>query len=192
MKNRYNLKDSNFTSLADKALLFFLQNPLSEVYLREYSRILKISPNTAQRFLDRFSSQGYILEQRKGNLRYFRSNLSSIVFRYLKIVLSLKKIESSKIVELMKNKGVSHLVLFGSVAEGKDDDKSDLDLVILSSNKKSILEDLINIQKSFFQEINFKIFSWSEWKEQSKINPSFYLDVITKGIALIGEKPVVI
>ena len=48
MKKRYNYP------LMLKALEYFVLNPYSEIYLREYARETGISINSAQRFLDYF------------------------------------------------------------------------------------------------------------------------------------------
>jgi len=40
-------------------------------------------------------------------------------------------------------------------------------------------------------EINVKIFSFTEWKKQKNDNKGFYEDVISTGINLIGEMPLV-
>lgn len=188
MKNRY---DKTEQPLSERALEFFLRHPSQEVYLREYGRILKISPNSAQRFLERFVAQGYLIEQRRGHLRYFKANLSSLTLRQLKITSSLKELESNGTLSLLQASGASHALLFGSVAEGKDDEESDIDILVIASAKEEVRKAVLMIQKRLSREVNTYIFSWSEWKGQAKTNKAFYLDAITKGIALIGEKPLV-
>lgn|SRR3989338_3806330 len=178
--------------LVEKALQFFLQHPSQEVYLREYGRILKISPNSAQRFLNQFVAQNYLIERKIGHLRYFKANLESIIFRQLKVTASLKELELRGVLYLLRDSGTSHAVLFGSAAHGTNDEESDMDIVVITSSKEDVRKALSVIQKSFSQELSVQIFSWSEWKEQAKANKAFYLDVITKGIALIGEKPIVL
>ncbi|MBI2110194.1 hypothetical protein HYT51_00230, partial [Candidatus Woesearchaeota archaeon] len=69
-----------------------------------------------------------------------------------------------------------------------DDKKSDIDLLIIGKNKYLNLEkftDKIN------KEITSHIFSWSEWNENAKKNKAYYLDVITYGIPIYGELPIV-
>ena len=164
MKKGYNL-------LVLKALEFFISNPYDEIHLREFSRKMEISPNTAQRFLDLFLKEDFIKEERKANLRYFKANLDNIVFRQIKIAYSLKKIKDLNILrELEKNNFLS-VVLFGSVAKGEDDEKSDLDLVCIGPNKKINLNKL---QEKVDRELNIHIFSFAEWKKQSKLNKAFY------------------
>ena len=190
MKNRYNKNGK--MSLVERALEFFIQHPSQEVYLREYGRLLKISPNSAQRFLNRFVGIGYLIEKKRGKLRYFKANIESLVFRQLKIIASLKELELKGVLSLLKECGASHAVLFGSVAQGTDDEKSDIDIVVISSSKEDVRKALAGVQKNFSRELSAQIFSWAEWKQQANTNKAFYLDVVTKGISLIGEKPVVL
>ncbi|MCA9485661.1 MAG: hypothetical protein KC506_02355, partial [Nanoarchaeota archaeon] len=122
MKKSYNCMKKEYKELLVlKALRFFIENPNEEVYLRDFARKLNISPNSAQRFLDRFVNESWIVDERKGNLRYFRANLDSVTFRQIKITFSLKNIEQSGFIEECKKEGFTHCVLFGSVAKGLND-----------------------------------------------------------------------
>jgi len=180
MIHKYNL-------LILKALEFFIIDPYREIYLREFSRKLKISPNTAQRFLNLFLKEDLITEERKANLRYFKANLNNIVFRNIKLTHSLKKIKDTGLIDHLK-KDSSSVILFGSIAKGLDDKNSDIDLVCIG-NKKNI--NITEIQEKINQELNIHIFNLSEWKKQKKINKAFYQDVISEGINLIGEIPII-
>ncbi|MCK5149541.1 nucleotidyltransferase domain-containing protein [Candidatus Pacearchaeota archaeon] len=179
-----------YSFLVLKALNFFVENPYEEIHLREFSRKLKISLNSAQRFLNLFLNENLIKDERKANLRYFKANLDSIVFRNIKLIFSLKKVEDSGIIKALEKK-VSYVVIFGSIAEGLDDEKSDIDLLVIGKDKKKIREIIFQYQKKFDRELNSHIFSWFEWKKQAKINKAFYQEVITKGVCLVGEKPIV-
>jgi len=181
MKKGYNL-------LVLNALGFFVENPYEEIHLREFSRRLKISVNSSQRFLGLFLNEGLIKEEKKANLRYFKANLDSIVFRNIKITISLKKLENSGLIGALKEI-VSYAVLFGSMAKGFDDFKSDIDLVCIGSNAKEIKDIIVKYQEKIDKEIIPHIFSWPEWKKQANANKAFYQDVISTGINLIGEMP---
>jgi predicted nucleotidyltransferase len=171
-----------------ETLKFFLDNPYSEVYLREFARKNKITPNTAQRFLELFLKQGLIVETRKANLRYFKANIENIFFKHLKITYSIKKITDSGLIDFLKENTFSIVILFGSVAKGEDDKNSDIDLVCIGPNKKISLTEF---EKKLGKEINAHFFTYAQWKKQEKTNPAFYQEVISTGINLIGEKPII-
>ena len=183
MKKGYNL-------LILKALKFFVDNPYEKIHLREFSRKLKISLNSSQRFLNLFLEKEFIIEKREANLRYFQANLESIVFKNIKLTFSLEKINKSGIINNLKEK-VFSFVLFGSVAEGKDDLKSDYDFLIISKNNQEIKKIFSEFEGKFHKEINLHIFTLDKWKEQAKINKAFYQEILAKGVCLIGEKPII-
>lgn len=172
-----------------KALNFFIESPYDEIYLREYARKLKISPNSAQRFLEYFLKQGFVFDFRKGNLRYFKANLNSITFKHIKIAFSLKQLEDSGLINELNNY-VAHCVLFGSMAKGLDDLKSDLDILIIGKDKVKIKTILSDFQLKFKRIINLQVFTDSDWIKQKKENKAFYQEIVSNGINLIGETPI--
>jgi len=186
MKNNKN-KDV-YGLLVLRALEFFIENPYEEIYLREFSRKLKISPNTAQRFLDLFLKEDFINEEKKANLRIFKANLDNIVFRQIKITYSIKKIRNSGLIDFLKEK-FSSVILFGSIAKGLNEDKSDIDLVCIGKDIKKI--NSYDFEKKLKKEINLHIFSRGKWKKQATENKAFYQDIIVDGINLIGEIPII-
>jgi len=180
MEDSYNL-------LVLKALEYFIDNPYEEVYLREFSRKLKISPNTAQRFLDLFLKQGLIKEEKKANLRYFKANLDNVVFRFIKKTYIIKKLQESGLIDHL-TKNFSNVILFGSSSKGVDDRNSDIDLVCIGKGR---VQGVDVFEERLDKEINVHVFSLAEWKKQKKDNRAFYQDVISDGINLIGEVPIV-
>jgi len=179
-----------YNPLMFRALEFFINNPYEEIHLRGFSRRVKISLNSSQRALKLFLNEELIKEERKANLRYFKANLDSLVFKYIKKTYSIKKIINLGLIESLKNE-VSHLVLFGSIAKGEDDKNSDIDLLGISANKNKVKKIIFNYYKKVDREINFHVFSWAEWKKQKEQNKAFYQEIISTGINLIGGVPIV-
>ncbi len=177
--------DNNLLIL--KCLNYFVENPYDKVYLREFSRKIQISLNSTQRFLDLFLKEGLILEERISNHRYFKANLDSVVFRQIKKTFFVKRVVDSGLVGAL-GKISSSVILFGSCAKGTNDLKSDIDLVVISKNKKEVYEIISKFQKKFSQELSPHVFTFSEWKKQKRENKAFYEDVVSEGIELSGEK----
>ena len=178
-------KEDNILVL--KGIRYFLENPHSEVYLREYSRILEISPNTAQRFLELFLKEKLITDERKANLRYFKANTENIVYRQLKIALSMKEFNDAGIVKYLEKTGVISAVLYGSVAKGLDDKESDIDLLIISNKKNKL--NFNECEKRLGREITSQEYTLGEWEKIKSSNKAYYQEVMSTGITLIGEKP---
>jgi len=173
-----------------KVLKYFFENPYQEVYLRDLSRKLKLSPFAVKKYSDFLIKAGLIKDEKKANLRYFKANIYSLLFKHLKIAWNIDKIVKSGLIKTITNKSqsVSSIVLFGSVAKGEDTKESDIDLVVIGS-KKYI--DVSEVELKLKKTINLHTFSWAEWKKQTKSNAAFYSDVIMYGIPLYGELPLV-
>lgn len=172
-----------------KPLVFFFDNPYSEVYLREIARRLKMSPSTLWRSINVLEKDGLIQIRREKNGTFLKPTFSN-EFKMLKVAYTLSKIEEKKIVEIISKKagGLSSILLYGSAARGEDDEKSDYDfLVIAAKCNVSSLE----ISEKLGRESAIQIYSISEWRDVSKKNRAFYLEVISNSIALKGEKPVI-
>lgn len=188
MKKRYNNRDGFFEDiLILKCLKFFFENPYEKIHLREFSRKMKVSLNTSQRFLNLFLRQDFVQESREANLRYFKANLNSLTFKHLKIAFSLKELEKSGLNSYLAER-FSQVVLFGSIAKGINDANSDIDLVCIGIKKEL---DLFEFNKKLKKEINVHFFNITSWRKQKQENKAFYQDVISTGINLIGEMPII-
>ncbi len=170
-------------------LELFIKNPYERYYLREASRILNISPMTVKRAFDLLVKEGLLLREEFKNQILFRANMNSAAFKHLKIAYNLAWLEEKDVVEFLKEMltGLSSLVLYGSYAKGENDEKSDIDLLVISSSKKRDIPLLDLLGK----DTSLSIFTPAEWKEQAEKNKAFYIDVITEGIVLFGTRPVV-
>ena len=168
----------------------FIKNPYERYYLREASRILDISPMTVKRALDIFVHERLLVREKFKNQILYRANINSAAFKHLKIAYNLAWLEEKGIVDFLRENitGLSSLILYGSLAKGENDEKSDIDLlaISLSSKKRDI-----GLMELLGKETSLTLFTPAEWKEQAKKNKAFYMDVITEGIVLFGTRPVV-
>ncbi len=172
-----------------KTASFFIEHPYKEIYLREFGKKLKISVFAAKKYLDMLLKEQFIKEERKANLRYFKANVGSLFYKYEKIAFAMRKLQKAELVEYIISKAnASSIVLFGSVAKGENEEKSDIDIVIIGNNKLINFEE---VEKKIGAKINEHRFKWNEWKQTSEKNKAFYYDVISYGIPIYGELPIV-
>ncbi len=173
-----------------KMIQYFLENPYKEVYLRELAKKLKISPFAVKKYSSLLLKESFIEEERKGNLRYFRANAQNKFYKQLKKAFSVKKIMQSGLPRFIEKNipAVSSIILFGSLAKGEDDENSDIDLLIIGKDKHI---DFSEYEKKLGKTINTHIMLWSEWKKNYEKNRAFYYDIITHGIPLKGDLPLV-
>ena len=173
-----------------KVLQFFFSHPYKEVYLRELARKANVSVFSAKQAVDGLVKKKILVERKNGNMRYIKPNMDNLFLKHLKIAFSIKKIEESGLISYLAESipALSSIILFGSIAKGEDDEKSDLDLLVIGQRKKI---DLSDFEKKIGREINAVVMRWAEWREHAKNDRAFYRDVITNGIILYGNMPVI-
>ncbi len=173
-----------------KTLRFFIDCPYQEVYLRQLAKKTGLSPFAIKKYADFLIEEGLILEDKRANLRYFKANINNPFFKHLKIAFNVNLLQKSGLINhLTENiSNVSSIILFGSMAKGLDDEKSDADILVIGKEKHMDLEKFEEIIK---RNISMHVFGWSEWNKKAKTDKAFYLEIITTGICMYGEKPVI-
>ncbi len=167
----------------DNILEMFIMNPEKGFHVREIARKLKKSPTTISKYLKNYEKLGILRSEKKFNHLLFMANLSEN-FRHKKIMFNLDRIDSSGLVEFLKNKldYPEAVILFGSWARGKNSGESDLDLLIISPNKKEL--DLKKFSNKL-GEVQLFILSRSEIDKMKKDNPEL-LNSFVNGLVLEG------
>jgi len=174
-----------------KALEYFFDEPYQEVYLRELARRVELSVFSLKSAVDDLVGDGLLVERRVGRLRYLRANLDSLFFRCLKVAFNVKKILDCGIVEFLKQgvPAVSSVVLFGSWAKGENDSKSDVDLLVIG--QRPVEFDVSAFEARLKGGLELIVMRWSEWRRKAQEDRAFYLEIITDGVLLYGNLPVI-
>lgn len=163
-------------------LKIFFESPTREFNVREFARILKISPATASTLLRKYAKEDLIIERKDRNFIFYKANLESEYYQNAKKYYIIIKIrESGLIEELNKFYIKPTIILFGSVSNGMDVENSDLDLVVISE-KKAEFKETEKFEKNLKREI--QIFSVKDIKELK--NPHLINNVLN-GTVLQGE-----
>ena len=179
-----------FNTASMKIMQYFFDNPYETIHLRELSRKAKISIFSAKKIADELVKQKILIEKKQGNQRLFQANIENQFFKQIKKAYSIKKIIETNIIEYLEEKipAISSITLYGSTAQGKDDKKSDIDLLIIGQKTKI---DISNYEKKLNKEINLLVMRWSEWRTHAKQDKPFYREIVKDGIALLGDIPVI-
>ena len=98
--------------------------------------------------------------------------------------MKLDSTQISTICDYFKDKPVLKAYLFGSFARDAADEKSDIDLGIISEVRN--IPDLHNFQRIIKRPISMHVFNKQEWKEMKKKNPNL-VNSICNGIVLSGQ-----
>jgi len=176
-------------SKADLLGLFFT-NPEKSFYIQEIGRILDKNPGTFQRTLNNLISEGILTSEFKGNLRFIKVNkncpiydeLKSIIFKTVGIQGSIKRI-------LKKIGNISLAFIYGSYAKSKENISSDVDLFIIGEpDEGNLIKELDDLEEKLKREINYKLYSYSDFKKEVEEKEPFILEILKdKIIILIGD-----
>ena len=179
-----------FNTTSMRIMQYFFEKPYEQIHLRELSRKTNTSTYSTKTIIDELVNQRILLEKKQGNQRCMTSNMENQFFRQIKIAFSIKKIQDSQIIQHLEEKipAISSIILYGSTAQGKDDEKSDIDLLIIGQKTKI---DISKYEKVTNKEINLLIMKWSEWRQHANQNKPFYREIVKDGIALLGDIPVI-
>lgn len=166
----------------------------NELGLRDIAKKAKVSPSTAKASLDYLEQNLFVDRRIVGKNHLFKIDGGSFLVRQAKILFSLSEINSSRLVPEILDKlslaGVVSIVLYGSVAKGFDDKKSDLDLLLITRKKADDFS--LKSEKKLSREVTYLKYTYQEWKEKAEKDPTFYKEVVFNCIPLYGEKPVVL
>ena len=119
-----------------KILSFFVLHQGASFYEREVARKAGLSPSSTHYILTRLYRAGVINRKQNGRMYFYSIDKTNPYLKEFKVLTNLLLIEP--LVERLK--GLSYrIVLFGSWAEGRDNEDSDIDLFIVSSEKEKVL-----------------------------------------------------
>lgn len=179
-----------------KILNKFLLNPEEKYYTRQLSRELNLQVNAVRRELDNLNKMGIIkvLEEsdKKSNLRaikYFKVNQSFILFNELKNLFSKSQLlYSYDFIENIQKLCTPKFLMLSGFFSG--DDKSPIDIFLVSINKKNIFIDLVEkLEKEINREINYTIMNQTEFLYRRQIMDRFIREIFnSKYIIVCGQE----
>lgn len=166
-------------------LLFSKEN--EKFYLSEIARVIKASPGTAQRELEKMLKTGIIRSEKTDNRRYYFANKQDpIFFDAQNIIRKTIGIEAALKETLVKIAKIEFAFIFGSYAKGDFGGNSDVDVFIIGDPDEDELIDRIKkIEGEIGREINYHIYGKKEFER--KVKADSFLQNITKKYILLTE-----
>jgi len=177
------------SKIRKRIISLFVYNQHKEFYLSEIAKIVKTSPGTAQRELNRLLQSDFILFKKRANLSIYALNkryslikeIESIVKKTYGIEVELKK-------ELGRIKGISYAFLFGSYVKTGFKSDSDIDLFVIGEmDEDRVYKAVKKVEETIGREINYHIATLKEFTEKIKIN-FFYKDITQNFTLLMGNE----
>lgn len=178
------------SKLRKELLGLYFSKPEVAYYVRELARILKTDPTNVSRELSNLESQGLFLIEQKGNQKYYKLNKFHPTFKELKSIIA-KTIGTPSVIKEVFGQisGKNLVILYGSVASGKTDNQSDVDVLIVSDKDPEIFYDLIpQLEKRLSREVNITFYSYNEFKRKKRTNDPFLNDIFKNKHEIIFGK----
>ena len=171
-----------------KILNYFMDNPTTPLYVNDISRKLKVSSGSVSTFVNKAAKNNLLIKKVVGNTHLYRLNNDLPIVRNFKISSFLINIEKINLIQefLKLDDSIISIVIYGSYANGTYDEKSDVDIIIISDKKTNLQSVLQASENKLKKTINVEIFNLAEWKKISKENRAFYNSVIKSNIVLYG------
>ena len=172
-------------------LALFFTNTSKSYYLRELQRMLGYSAGNIRRELLRFQKDNLFTTQKVGNLLYYHLNTTHPLFKELKsIVFKTVGVRGSIREVLAKVGNVKISFIYGSYAKAKETYLSDIDLIVIGNvNENKLIKELDTLEDKFQREINYKLYTFKEFKKVIEEKEPFILEIIRdKKIMLIGNE----
>ncbi len=102
-------------------LALFFTNPRARYYLREMQRILGYSAGSIRRELLKFKNDGFLFNEKVGNLLYYKINSEHPLFNELKAIVSKTiGIEGNIRKKISSIKSINYAFIYGSFAANRE------------------------------------------------------------------------
>ena len=162
-----------------------------DLHLREIARRANVSSFEAKRELDNLVFLGILNKEKKGNQLFFSKNKNC---SFLQDIINLFEKTEGIVVRISKalvnEKEVHYALIFGSTAQNKTSEKSDVDVLVIGNiDENEISSVFFEIQKKVKREINFILWSDVDFSKKLKQKSTFLKNIAENSYTWIrGDK----
>ena len=169
---------SFMSKIKQKIIELLAYHPEREFYAQEVATKINCSKASAVIILKSLLDKKIVHREKRGHMKFYQINPENIEVKRIKTDFALKKLNPL----LSKLKKVSQkIILFGSASRGEQTFDSDIDLLILTNDKRSVKKVLGSAKEKL--KIKPIVKTPSEWSEEEVKNPAFYGE-IKSGVVL--------
>jgi len=180
-----------FTKNQTLVLKIFFNHPEKSYYLRELARFLKKEPGVFQKDINKLVENGILTSEYRAKSRFFALNKEHPLYKELKSIFFKTVGAAGRLESIFKKiKNIQIAFIYGSFAEGREDQVSDIDLMFIGNPDEDLLINKISsLEKILDREINYSIFSPKDLKRGLKNGEVFLEEIISKPkIFIIGNQ----
>ena len=122
-----------FTEYRSRVLGLLLLHPERSYYLREIARITATVPGTLKREMDKLLEVGLLTIKKVGNQNHYQANPDCPIYEDLANILRKTSGLSDVLMNalLPLNENIHSAFVYGSLASGKINNQSDIDLMLI-------------------------------------------------------------
>lgn len=163
-----------------QVLEFFFAHSMEEFHEREIIRKVKISKGSANRILRKLAALALLQRTQKGRMVFYRLNAGDPFVKQMKIMSNLWTLR--KFVDEIRRRA-KKIILFGSCAEGTDVRESDIDILIITDEKKSVKESVSRFNQKSERKIAPLILDMDEFIRMKREDKPLF-ERIDRGVVL--------
>ncbi|MFW5977101.1 MAG: nucleotidyltransferase domain-containing protein [Candidatus Nanoarchaeia archaeon] len=116
-------------------LQYFFEDNYRRIHVREYAKLINISPPTASKLLEEFVTQELLKKEIDKQYFYYYANKESRIFKALQQIYWQIKLED--VIHYVEKESINPIILlFGSAAKAEISKNSDIDIAIISPSTK--------------------------------------------------------
>jgi predicted nucleotidyltransferase len=172
-------------------LKLFFKDPEKEYYFREIAKKINKEPSYCQKYLDNLVEEKILLDERRGNMRFFKLNKEHSLYEEIKSIISKTIGSENELKELVdKLDNVECAFVFGSMAKGTENSNSDVDLMLIGDiNQDALITMLSSMEGKIAREINYHIYSNQEIVKKIEENDGFISNILLSPIIKLKGNP---
>lgn len=156
----------------------FMEDCYRKISVREYAKVVNISPPTASKVLSLYYNEGILKKEEDKQYIFYYANRESQQF--IELSRLYWRVHFKDLIEYMQKTLVNPtLVLFGSLVKAEARKESDIDLAVIAHERKL---DIARFEKKFKRPV--QIFRFDT---VAHIKPQELQDNIRKGYVLAGR-----
>jgi uncharacterized protein len=165
-------------------LEWLLLHPTTPVSINELARTLAVSPATVLRYIRSMEESGLVITRAAGTAHLITLNRESPLARPLRAGAILLVVWDAGISRVAP--GAISVALYGSMASGTFDEKSDIDLLVLGTDADVDHDLLLRIETATGHVVQLTVLPWPGFETLKKDHDPFIESVLANHVMIRG------
>ncbi|RLG20168.1 hypothetical protein DRN67_00680 [Candidatus Micrarchaeota archaeon] len=163
--------------------LLLFSKPL---HLREISRRIDITPIYVKKELETLEQLGLVSSKKVGNLCIWGINRRSPIYKDIKNLFLKTESLGALLQNAFKRSAIDYAIIYGSFAKGTENEKSDIDLLLVGKINQSSLMRIISVaERKTGREINYVLWTKAEFLKNAQEGHHLLINIIKNPLIMI-------